>query len=80
MTNQYKPEGTLIDTPRHQAALRSFSALQEAMAGERILEARALVCDSDTTWLVIWDTARKIPRIRDLSDRPRGRHQSRQRN
>lgn len=43
---RFYPEGRLIDTPENRAALRSPAALAEAMGNGRILEARALLCDS----------------------------------
>ena len=43
---RFFPEGRLIDTPENRAALRSPAALAEAMGAGRILEARALLCDS----------------------------------
>ena len=36
----------MIDTPENRAALQSSSALQAAWSEGRILEARALLCDS----------------------------------
>ncbi|MCL2068378.1 MAG: S1 RNA-binding domain-containing protein [Oscillospiraceae bacterium] len=60
----YAPEGFLIDTPRNQAALKSISALQEAMVQGRILEARAVICDSEHNLFVDLGFCRgKIPRI-----------------
>ncbi len=44
--NTYYPEGWKIDTPENRAALQSSSALQAAWSEGRILEARALLCDS----------------------------------
>jgi small subunit ribosomal protein S1 len=46
MTNLYRPEGLLLDTPGNRAAQQSIQTLQEAMAQGRILEGRTLVCDS----------------------------------
>lgn len=43
----FKPEGQLIDTPQNRALLRGPTALQEACATGRILEARATMCDND---------------------------------
>lgn len=43
----FKPEGQLIDTPHNRAMLRSTSALQEAYMNGRMLEARAVRCDSE---------------------------------
>lgn len=41
-----KPEGWLCDLPENAAAFASPATLQEAQAQGRILEARALICDS----------------------------------
>lgn len=43
---QFYPEGWRMDAPENTAALQSLSALTDAMREERILEARATVCDS----------------------------------
>ena len=48
----YKPEGTLIDLPANRRALSSFSALQDAQAEGRILEGRAVICDSSHNLVV----------------------------
>lgn len=45
MTN-YFPEGMLINTAENINAISSLAALKEAAASERILEARAVICDS----------------------------------
>lgn len=42
----YKPEGWLIDTFENRMALGSQGALREACLSSRILEARAILCDS----------------------------------
>ncbi len=42
----YEPEGWKIDTPENRAALQNFSTLNDACREGRILEARAVVCDS----------------------------------
>ncbi len=42
----YQPEGALLLTQENQNAMKSFAALQEAFQSQRILEARALVCDN----------------------------------
>ena len=42
----FYPEGYLLDTFENKAALHSPAALSEAMREGRILEARALMCDS----------------------------------
>lgn len=43
---QFYPEGRLLASPENTAALQSLSTLTEAMREERILEARAAMCDS----------------------------------
>ncbi len=43
---QFYPEGRLLASPENTAALQSLPALTEAMREERILEARAAMCDS----------------------------------
>lgn len=48
----YKPEGLLFDTPQNRAMLRSAAALQEAFISERVLEGRAVVCDSEHNLIV----------------------------
>ena len=52
MPVKYSPEGSLIDSPRNLACLRGFDSLREAMAAGRIIEARALVCDSEHNLIV----------------------------
>lgn len=44
--NEFRPEGRLSGTPENIAAFQSLSALQEAHAQGRVLEARAVICDS----------------------------------
>ncbi len=51
MSNYY-PEGRLIDTPQNKAALFNQSALAEACRDGQILEARAVVCDSEHNLIV----------------------------
>jgi len=64
MTNAYLPEGMLADTPENQSALRNPAALQDAMNQGRILEARALVCDSQHNLIVDLGCCRGvIPRL-----------------
>ncbi|MDR2931942.1 MAG: S1 RNA-binding domain-containing protein [Oscillospiraceae bacterium] len=46
MANSYKPEGLLIDSIQNKLAQRNIPSLQEAMAQEKILEGRTLVCDA----------------------------------
>lgn len=43
----FVPEGVLLDTPANQQRLRSPAGLMEAAASGQILEARAVLCDSD---------------------------------
>jgi len=50
--NLYKPEGMLIDTPENKLSLRSIKDLEQAIAQQKILEARAIVCDSDHNLIV----------------------------
>ena len=49
---EYYPEGWLIDTPENRAATQSISAVNDACRDGRILEGRALVCDSAHNLLV----------------------------
>lgn len=44
---QYYPEGALLDTPQNQAMIHSAAGLAEAALQGRVLEARAVLCDSD---------------------------------
>ncbi|MCI8554630.1 MAG: 30S ribosomal protein S1 [Clostridiales bacterium] len=46
MTKFY-PEGTLIDTPRNQACIRTAAGLAEAALEGRVLESRAVLCDAE---------------------------------
>ena len=48
----YNPEGWGIDTPENRAATQSISAVNDACRDGRILEGRALVCDSSHNLLV----------------------------
>ena len=50
--NSYYPEGWKIDTPENRAALQSPSALQAAWGEGKILEARAILCDSSHNLVV----------------------------
>ncbi len=60
----YKPEGLLIDTPYNRAMLRSTAALQEAFVTQRVLEGRAVVCDSEHNLIVDLGCCRGIiPRV-----------------
>lgn len=49
---RYYPEGYLINTIENQNAIKSKSALNECMSSGKILEARALVCDSEHNLIV----------------------------
>jgi len=49
---EYKPEGMLIDSVENKLSQRSLHTLQEAMVKSKILEGRALVCDSDHNLVV----------------------------
>ena len=42
----FRPEGRLIESLENISALKSINTLAEAMRERRILEARAVVCDS----------------------------------
>ena len=44
---QYLPEGSRLHTPENQAALRSVASMERAMHAGTILEARAVLCDSN---------------------------------
>lgn len=48
----YYPEGRLIHTPQNKAALSSQSALADACRDGQILEARAVICDSEHNLIV----------------------------
>lgn len=48
----YYPEGHLIDTFENRASLGSPAALSEAMRENKILESRAIMCDSDHNLIV----------------------------
>ena len=50
--NLYRPEGMLIDTRENKQNLSSLAALAGAMEAEKILEARAVVCDSSHNLIV----------------------------
>lgn len=43
---KFTPEGCLLDTTENKTAMATPTALAEAMRSEKILEARAIVCDS----------------------------------
>ena len=44
---KYLPEGKLIDTQPNTSVLSSYATLKEAMLSDRILEARAVLCDRE---------------------------------
>ena len=48
----FKPEGQLIDTPQNRAMLRCSATLQEAFLAGKVLEARAVICDSEHNLIV----------------------------
>ena len=48
----FRPEGRLINTAENMNALKSPTALAEAMRERKILEARAVVCDSSHNLIV----------------------------
>ena len=49
---RYMPEGRLINTPENIAAMRDMAALERAMQEHTVLEARALLCDSQHNTIV----------------------------
>lgn len=57
---KFYPEGHLIDTLENKAAMRSPAALSEAMRDQRILEAKALMCDSSHNLIVDFKFMRGI--------------------
>ena len=66
----YKPEGMLIDTVPNRQAFKSMTALMEAQASGRILESRAIVCDSNHNLIVDMGAWRGIiPRDEAALDR-----------
>ena len=48
----YRPEGMLLDTPQNRMNFKNISALQEAFASRKILEARAVSCDCEHNLIV----------------------------
>lgn len=48
----YRPEGMLSDSPQNKACFKNISSLQEAYTSQRILEARAIICDSEHNLIV----------------------------
>ena len=55
-----KPEGWLLETAENREALRTPGGLARAMEEDRILEARALVCDSGHNLIVDLDCMKGI--------------------
>lgn len=49
---KYYPEGYLIDTPENRGILNSPALLSDACRDKRILEARAVICDSEHNIIV----------------------------
>lgn len=49
---EFYPEGILIDKAENVRAFKSLNTLNEAYLDERILEARAIVCDADHNLIV----------------------------
>lgn len=52
MPNVYRPEGMLIDSLENRQFIQSLGALQDALDTGRILESRAVVCDSQHNLVV----------------------------
>ena len=52
MTDSYKPEGVLIDTPENRELTSSLASLEYAMNTGTILEGRAALCDSSHALVV----------------------------
>lgn len=50
--NKYLPEGQLINNPDNKNYLKTVFLLQEAMQQGRILESRAIICDSEHNLIV----------------------------
>ena len=68
--NKYLPEGSLINTAENRYALRSVSALEQAMRSGKILEARASVCTGAHDLIVDLPCAKGIiPREEADTDR-----------
>jgi len=58
--SNYMPEGILFDTVENKNALKSVRNLQECMLTGRILEGRAIICDSDHNLIVDLDCIKGI--------------------
>ncbi len=63
---KFQPEGQLINTLDNKNSLKTIFSLQEAMAQGKILEARAIICDSDHNLIV------DIPCIKGIIPRIEG--------
>ena len=50
--NKYYPEGRLLETIRNQASCANYGTLADACRSGEILEAKAILCDSDHNLLV----------------------------
>ena len=48
----FKPEGMLLDTAANRQSFKSLATLQEAQLTGKILESRAVVCDSEHNLIV----------------------------
>lgn len=60
----FYPEGVLIERPDNQSYLLSLGTLEDAMREERILEARAILCDYEHNLIVDLGFAKGIiPRV-----------------
>ncbi|MDF2568284.1 MAG: ribosomal protein, partial [Oscillospiraceae bacterium] len=49
---EYLPEGLLIDTQENRNNLKSLITLQDSLVNQKILESRAIVCDSEHNLIV----------------------------
>ena len=63
---QYLPEGSRIHTIENQHALSSIAAMEQAMAAGAILEAKAILCDSNHNLIV------QLPCMRGIIPREEG--------
>ena len=64
MSMEYMPEGLRMNAPENRAAYANLSAIRESCERQRILEARALVCDASHNLLVdLGGIKGMIPRI-----------------
>lgn len=63
---KYLPEGQLINTIENKNAQKSIFSLQEAMTHNKILEARAIICDNEHNLIV------DLPCIRGIIPRSEG--------